>query len=89
MHDKMMQSMQFDDIAEVLGNILGVEPTEINEENIVEMFNAVKERLDEADSEKEKFISYKSNVDVFLKGIGNKAPQNLQPLIQQLSSFKI
>lgn len=52
MHDKMMQSMQFDDIAEVLGNILGVEPTEINEETIVEMFNAVKERLDEADSEK-------------------------------------
>ena len=88
MHDKMMQSMQFDDIAEVLGNILGVEPTEINEENIVEMFNAVKERLDEADSEKEKFISYKANVDVFLKGIGNKIPQNLQPLLQQLSSFK-
>ena len=85
----MMQSMQFDDIAEVLGNMLQVEPTEINEETIVEMFNAVKEHLDESEKEKESFINYKNTVDVFIKGIENRVPQNLKPLIQQLKSYEI
>ncbi|KAK8858027.1 hypothetical protein M9Y10_013127 [Tritrichomonas musculus] len=77
-------SMSFDDIAQVLGDLLQVEPTEVDEQAIVDMFNAISDKFDESEKMKENIIQYKSLVDYFIEQLGDNVPNDCQEIVDKI-----
>ena len=86
----LSHSMPYADIVSTLEDILNTEAeSENDEEAIVDLFQDVRERLEDAEGIRDKFLQYKKTVEALLQGIGTKVPQNVQPLVELLKNFRV
>lgn len=87
--NQLYHSVHYNDVIEIIGDMIHVKPTKVDERSVIEMFNVVRERLEKAEQITEKFKDYAGMVSVLLAGVASKVPSNLNTILTQLTSITI
>lgn len=85
----LYHSIRYSDVVEIVGDIIKSKPKIINERSVIDMFNALRQKLEKAESDKEKLADYKGMVKILLDGLSKKVPSNLKVIVNQLTTFTI
>lgn len=87
--EQLYHSLCYNDVVEIISDIVHVRPKEIDEKSVVDLFNIVRQKLENAERNNEKFKDYVGMVTILLSGVASKVPSNLQTLVTQLTTFTI